>query len=178
MLGVRGVFGVPSRSALPMMTLCRGVTGTFFESRCLGVLGSSFSSWIVVSTDAFVGLKCELILGGQRATRFSGAPCFAGVVRAERVLVDFGVALLSRVMNGFSFSLLGSLSTTRLFARVDAAGDSAMSVVLRVRFPKSMVSAIATAAAFFTSVGWWLLVGGGLVFLCIRERKHFRTARS
>jgi hypothetical protein len=133
-----------------MMTLCRGVTGNFFESRCLGVLGSSFPSWIA-SVDAFVGLKCALILGGQRATRFSGAPCFAGVVRVERVLVDFGVALLSRVMNGFSFSLLGSLSTTRRFALVDAAGDS---IWLRVRFPKSVISTIALAAAFLASVGW------------------------
>jgi hypothetical protein len=153
-LGVRGVFGVPSRSALPMMTLWRGVTGSFFESRCLGVLGSSFPSWIA-SADALVGLKCALILGGQRATRFSGAPCFAGVVRVERVFMDFGVALLSRVMNGFSFSLLGSSSTTRLFARVDAAGDS---IALRVRFPKSVVSAIAlsarSAAFFLASAGW------------------------
>lgn len=137
-----------------MMTLCRGVTGSFLESRCLGVLGSSFPSWIA-SADAFVGLKCALILGGQRATRFSGAPCFAGVVRVERVFVDLGVALLSRVMNGFSFSLLGSLSTTRLFALVDVAGDSV--VLLRVRFPKSIVSAVATAVlstAFLASAGW------------------------
>jgi hypothetical protein len=59
------------------------------------------------------------------------------------------------VMNGFSFSLLGSSSTTRLFARVDAAGDS---IVLRVRFPKSVVSAIAlsarSAAFFLASAGW------------------------
>jgi hypothetical protein len=157
-LGVRGVFGVPSRSALPMMTLCRGVTGTFFESRCLGVLGSSFPSCIA-SADAFVGLKCALILGGQRATLFSGAPCFAGVVRVERVFVDFGVALLSRVTNGFSFSLLGSLSTTRLFARVDAAVDSVVSIWLRVRFPKRIVSAIAPAAFFF--------LGGDCLFVVV-----------
>ena len=152
MLGVRGVFGVPSRSALPMMTLCRGVTGTFFESRCLGVLGSSFPSWIA-SADAFEGLKCALILGGQRATRDSDAPCLAGVVRVERVFVSFGVALLSRLMNGFSFSSLGSLSTTRLFALVDAAGES---IVLRVRFPKIVVSTIAPAA--FLSLKRWVVI--------------------
>jgi hypothetical protein len=134
-----------------MMTLCRGVTGTFLESRCLGVLGSSFPLWIA-SADAFVGLKCALILGGQRATRFSGAPCLAGIVRVERVFADLGVALLSRVMNGFSFSLLGSLSTTRRFALIDdAAGES----IVRVRFPRIDVSTIAPAVFFFLQALVW-----------------------
>jgi hypothetical protein len=42
--GVRGVCGVLTRRALPMMTLCLGVAGIFFASRRLGVLGTAFSS--------------------------------------------------------------------------------------------------------------------------------------
>ena len=70
--------------------------------------------------------------------RFSGAPCLAGTVPvAERVFLGVGVVC---VMNGLSFSS-ASFNTTRLFCRVDDAGESA-SMVLRVRFPKSIVSAM------------------------------------
>lgn len=76
--------------------------------------------------------------------RFSGAPCFAGVVRVEeRVFLGVGVVV---VMNGFSFSSV-SLSTTRLFAGVS------VSMVLRVRFPKS-ISAIATTLLDGKEAAW------------------------
>ena len=70
--------------------------------------------------------------------RFSDAPCLAGTVPvAERVFLGVGVVWVTK---GFSFSSV-SLSTTRRFWRVDDAGES-VSTVLRVRFPKSIVSAM------------------------------------
>lgn len=89
--------------------------------------------------------------------RFSGAPCLAGVVRVERDFLGVGVALLSRVMKGFSFSSVSSFRTTRRFARVDADGES-VSMVLRVRFPKSIVSAIA-ASRVIMQLGRQVLAG-------------------
>lgn len=75
---------------------------------------------------AFPLLKWALILGGETATLCSGAPCFAGTVRGERVFAGLSLTYSStlRDMKGFWFSSFGSLRTTRLFARVDAAVGS------------------------------------------------------
>ena len=87
---------------------------------------------------SFGRLEVRADLGKGAAMRFSGDPCLAGTVPvAERVFLGVGVVC---VMNGFSFSSV-SFNTTRLFCRVDDAGES-VSMVLRVRFPKSMVSAM------------------------------------
>ena len=92
--------------------------------------------------------------------RFSGAPCLAGTVPvAERVFLGVGVVC---VMNGFSFSSV-SFNTTRLFCRVDDAGES-VSTVLRVRFPKSIVSAM-PALSGKEAVWVGSCVGGGVRLL-------------
>lgn len=92
--------------------------------------------------------------------RFSDAPCLAGTVLvAERVFLGVGVAW---VMNGFSFSSV-SFSTTRLFCLVDADGES-VSRVLRVRFPKSIVSAM-TALCGQEAVCLAGVSGGGVRLL-------------
>lgn len=112
----------------PTVTLCLGVIGTFLEaaSRCLGVAGSRFPCWYI-SMGAFPLLKWALILGGETATLCSGAPCFAGTVRGERVFfAGLSLTYSSTLcdMKGFWFSSFGSLRTTRLFSRVDAAVGS------------------------------------------------------
>jgi hypothetical protein len=97
--------------------------------------------------------------------RFSGDPCLAGTVPvAERVFLGVGVVC---VMNGFSFSSV-SFNTTRLFCRVDDAGES-VSMVLRVRFPNSIVSAMTALSGKEAACGgrcewvvvldWWFREG-------------------
>ena len=93
--------------------------------------------------------------------RFSGAPCLAGTVPvAERVFLGVWVVC---VTNGFSFSSV-SFNTTRLFCRVDDAGES-VTVVLRVRFPKSIVSAMTAFSGKKAALCWKVRVGGGVGLL-------------